>query len=71
MSGEATVIAPAQRIERPRSALPHVRIELSQGDDLVRLLQERAAAWASQGGRRATRATRSACRLRSTRVLPA
>jgi phosphate acetyltransferase/phosphate butyryltransferase len=39
MSGVATVIAPAQRIERPRSALPHVRIELSQGDDLVRLLQ--------------------------------
>jgi len=40
MSGEATVIAPAERIERPRSALPHVRIELSQGDDLVRLLQD-------------------------------
>jgi phosphate acetyltransferase/phosphate butyryltransferase len=40
MSGVATVIALAQRIERPRSALPHVRIELSQGDDLVRLLQD-------------------------------
>lgn len=40
MSGVATVIAPAQRIERARNALPHVRIELSQGDDLVRLLQD-------------------------------
>jgi phosphate acetyltransferase/phosphate butyryltransferase len=40
MTGAATVIAPSHRIERPRQALPHVRIELSQGDDLVRLLQD-------------------------------
>jgi len=39
IEGEATVIAPAQRIERPRSALPQIRIQLSHGDDLVRLLQ--------------------------------
>jgi phosphate acetyltransferase/phosphate butyryltransferase len=39
IAGEATVIAPTERIERPRSTLPHVRIEVSHGDDLVRLLQ--------------------------------
>jgi phosphate acetyltransferase/phosphate butyryltransferase len=39
ISGEATVLAPTERIERPRGTLPQVRIELSQGDDLVRLLQ--------------------------------
>ena len=39
IEGEATVIAPAERIERPRATLPQVRIHLSHGDDLVRLLQ--------------------------------
>ncbi len=39
IDGRATVIAPAERIERPRATLPQVRIELSHGDDLVRLLQ--------------------------------
>jgi len=39
ISGEATVFAPTERIERPRGTLPQVRIALSQGDDLVRLLQ--------------------------------
>ena len=39
ISGEARVLAPAERIERPRSTLPQVRIELTQGDDLVRLMQ--------------------------------
>lgn len=39
ISGEATVLAPTERIERPRGTLPHVRISLAQGDDLVRLLQ--------------------------------
>jgi phosphate acetyltransferase/phosphate butyryltransferase len=39
ISGEATVIAPTERIERPRGTLPQVRIALAQGDDLVRLLQ--------------------------------
>jgi phosphate acetyltransferase/phosphate butyryltransferase len=39
ISGEATVLAPTERIERPRGTLPHVRITLAQGDDLVRLLQ--------------------------------
>jgi phosphotransacetylase/acyl dehydratase len=39
ISGEATVFAPTERIERPRGTLPQVRITLSQGDDLVRLLQ--------------------------------
>ena len=39
ISGEATVIAPAERIERPRGTLPQVRISLQHGDDLVRLLQ--------------------------------
>ena len=37
--GEATVLAPTERIERPRGTLPQVRITLAQGDDLVRLLQ--------------------------------
>ena len=39
ISGEATVSAPTERIERPRGTLPQVRIALSHGDDLVRLLQ--------------------------------
>jgi phosphate acetyltransferase/phosphate butyryltransferase len=39
ISGEAAVIAPIERIERPRGTLPQVRITLAQGDDLVRLLQ--------------------------------
>jgi phosphotransacetylase/acyl dehydratase len=39
ISGEAAVIAPAERIERPRGTLPQVRISLQHGDDLVRLLQ--------------------------------
>ncbi len=38
VSGEATVPAPTERIERPRGTLPHVRIALAQGDDLVRVL---------------------------------
>ena len=39
IAGEATVTAPTERIERSRSTLPQVRIAVSQGDDLVRLLQ--------------------------------
>ncbi len=39
ISGQATVIAPLERIERARGTLPQVRISLAQGDDLVRLLQ--------------------------------
>jgi phosphate acetyltransferase/phosphate butyryltransferase len=39
ISGETTVIAPVERIERPRGTLPQVRIALQHGDDLVRLLQ--------------------------------
>jgi phosphotransacetylase/acyl dehydratase len=39
ISGKATVLAPTERIERPRGTLPQVRIALTQGDDLVRLLQ--------------------------------
>jgi phosphate acetyltransferase/phosphate butyryltransferase len=39
ISGEATVIAPTERIERPRGTLPQLRIALQHGDDLVRLLQ--------------------------------
>jgi phosphate acetyltransferase/phosphate butyryltransferase len=39
ISGEATVMAPTERIERPRGTLPQVRIALSHGDELVRLLQ--------------------------------
>ncbi|GIL05399.1 MAG: bifunctional enoyl-CoA hydratase/phosphate acetyltransferase [Betaproteobacteria bacterium] len=39
ISGEATVLAPTERIERPRGTLPQVRISLSHGNDLVRLLQ--------------------------------
>jgi len=39
ISGQATVLAPTERIERPRGTLPQVRIALAQGDDLVRLLQ--------------------------------
>jgi phosphate acetyltransferase/phosphate butyryltransferase len=39
IAGEAVVTAPTARIERSRSTLPQVRISVSQGDDLVRLLQ--------------------------------
>ena len=39
ISGEATVLAPTERIERPRGTLPQVRIAIAQGDDLVRLVQ--------------------------------
>jgi phosphate acetyltransferase/phosphate butyryltransferase len=39
ISGEAVVLAPTERIERPRGTLPQVRIALAQGDDLVRILQ--------------------------------
>ena len=39
ISGEATVIAPAERIERPRGTLPQVRVSLQHGDELVRVLQ--------------------------------
>jgi phosphate acetyltransferase/phosphate butyryltransferase len=39
ISGQATVVAPTERIERPRGTLPQVRIALAQGDELVRLLQ--------------------------------
>ncbi len=39
ISGEAAVLAPTERIERPRGTLPQVRIALQHGDDLVRLLQ--------------------------------
>ncbi|MBV9891232.1 MAG: bifunctional enoyl-CoA hydratase/phosphate acetyltransferase [Rhizobacter sp.] len=38
VAGDAIVSAPTERIEVQRSTLPHVRIALSQGDDLVRLL---------------------------------
>jgi hypothetical protein len=33
ISGEATVLAPTESIERPRGSLPEVRISLQQGDD--------------------------------------
>jgi phosphate acetyltransferase/phosphate butyryltransferase len=39
ISGEATVIAPTERIERPRGTLPQVRVALQHGDELVRVLQ--------------------------------
>lgn len=39
ISGEATVIAPIERVERPRSTLPQIWIALSPGDDLERHLQ--------------------------------
>jgi len=39
ITGEATVIAPTERIERPRGTLPQVRISLQHGDELVRVLQ--------------------------------
>jgi phosphotransacetylase/acyl dehydratase len=39
IAGEASVTAPTERIERSRATLPQVRISVSQGDDLVRLLQ--------------------------------
>jgi len=39
ITGEATVIAPTERIERPRGTLPQVRVSLQHGDELVRILQ--------------------------------
>jgi phosphate acetyltransferase/phosphate butyryltransferase len=39
ISGEATVSAPTQHFERARGALPQVRISVSEGGELVRLLQ--------------------------------
>lgn len=39
ITGEATVLAPTERIERERSTLPQLRIALVHGDHLVRLLQ--------------------------------
>jgi phosphate acetyltransferase/phosphate butyryltransferase len=39
ISGAATVLAPTERIERSRSTLPQVRIALTQGNDLVRLVE--------------------------------
>jgi phosphate acetyltransferase/phosphate butyryltransferase len=39
ISGQASVIAPAERIERPRGTLPQVRVSLQHGDELVRVLQ--------------------------------
>jgi phosphate acetyltransferase/phosphate butyryltransferase len=39
ISGEVTVIAPTERIERQRGTLPQVRMSLQHGEDLVRLLQ--------------------------------
>jgi phosphate acetyltransferase/phosphate butyryltransferase len=39
ISGEALVLAPTERIERPRGTLPQVRVSLAHGDDLVRILQ--------------------------------
>jgi phosphate acetyltransferase/phosphate butyryltransferase len=39
ISGEATVIAPTERIARPRGTLPEVRVSLQHGNDLVRLLE--------------------------------
>jgi phosphate acetyltransferase/phosphate butyryltransferase len=39
ISGQATVIAPTERIERPRGTLPQVRVSLQHGDELVRVLQ--------------------------------
>jgi phosphate acetyltransferase/phosphate butyryltransferase len=39
ISGQATVIAPTERIERPRGTLPQVRVSLQHGDELVRILQ--------------------------------
>jgi phosphate acetyltransferase/phosphate butyryltransferase len=39
MSGLATVSAPEQRMEWPRSTLPQVRLEVAHGEGLVRLLQ--------------------------------
>ncbi|HUP08259.1 MAG TPA: bifunctional enoyl-CoA hydratase/phosphate acetyltransferase [Caldimonas sp.] len=39
ITGEATVLAPTERIERARSTLPQLRIALEHGDHLVRLLQ--------------------------------
>jgi phosphate acetyltransferase/phosphate butyryltransferase len=39
ISGEATVVAPTERVERARGTLPQVKISLAQGDDLVRLVE--------------------------------
>ena len=39
ITGEATVCAPTERIERPRGTLPQVHLSLQHGDELVRLLE--------------------------------
>jgi phosphate acetyltransferase/phosphate butyryltransferase len=39
IAGEATVVAPTERIERARGTLPQVRVSLQHGDELVRVLQ--------------------------------
>ena len=39
ITGAATVIAPTERIERPRGTLPQVRVSLQHGDELVRILE--------------------------------
>jgi phosphate acetyltransferase/phosphate butyryltransferase len=70
ISGEAAVIAPIERIERPRGTLPQVRITLAQGDDLVRLLQyvrplgriKMAVVYPCDAGQPLRRARRSCCR---------
>jgi len=38
IDGEARVIAPTQRVERPRASLPEIRIDSATGDGLPRLL---------------------------------
>src|SRR5690606_28621308 len=38
IEGEADVIAPDQRIERPRTALPGIRMDVAGNDGLQRLL---------------------------------
>ena len=71
ISGEATVIAPTERIERARGTLPQVRIALAQGDDLVRLLQYVRPLGTHQDGRRSSLRRGRACRPRSTPAPPA
>ena len=39
ITGEATVLAPTERIERARGTLPQVQITLTHGDELVRFLE--------------------------------
>ena len=43
IEGEAQVIAPDERIERPRTALPDIRLDVSGSDGLERLLAHVAA----------------------------